>query len=325
MSGTYNFTISKTGYTSEPGSITIACGDTTDTVTIPVNATSCGTTCSPCNIPNTNLTASWVNTAGNSSATLTYSATGPTWATTCNVIGTDSFTVTLACVGGNDQLTVVYYPGSTTCTPGGSTSTAATYAASCVDGGGGLNAWTNPGNGAASDGSYAVALLGGGSNYLTWTGFGFAIPSGATVLGIEFEVNGIDSNSFGTDNGVYLVIGGTRVGVNQATGAGFGSGGSTLTYGGPTSLWGLTPTAAQINASNFGVAWSGVGGHSVSSSVDYGRITVYYTGGSITYSSATGGGLTLSATCSPLDLVYTVDGSSALKTVYGFTSFTVTL
>lgn len=323
-SGTYLITVSKAGYTAASSYITVACGDTPDPVTFAVDCV--GTACSPCNLPNNNLTVSWLNTAGNSSATLTYSATGPTWATGCNVIGTDSFTVTLACVGGSDQLTVVYYPGSTTCVPGGSTSTAATYATSCVDGGGGTFTWTSPSNGIASDGVYTTSTSNNdqGTDLLKWTGFGFSIPSGATITGILVEIGMFGSGL--QDQTVQLLKGGVATGSNLATTATLPATLSNVSYGGSSNLWGATWTPGDINASNFGLVFAAnnpAKGAPVVS-VDYARIKVYYSGTSITYTSATGGGLTLSATCSPLDLVFTVDGSSTLKTLYGFSSFTVT-
>ena len=60
-----------------------------------------------------------------------------------------------------------------------------------------------------------------------------------------------------TESSIKLVIGGVVAGDNKSTGAGFTTG--IKTYGGATDLWGLTPTVAQINASNFGYAISLVG------------------------------------------------------------------
>lgn len=58
-----------------------------------------------------------------------------------------------------------------------------------------------------------------------------------------------------TDNSARLFIGGVVAGNDLKTGASLG-GGTSRTYGGATELWGLTPSVAQINATDFGFGWS---------------------------------------------------------------------
>jgi hypothetical protein len=68
--------------------------------------------CSPCTIPNQNLTISWVNPlAGNGSDTLVYNPSGPTWATGCSGgagVG-NQLLFTLLCTGGQIELRVIYF------------------------------------------------------------------------------------------------------------------------------------------------------------------------------------------------------------------------
>jgi hypothetical protein len=68
--------------------------------------------CSPCAIPNQNLTISWVNPlAGNGSDTLVYNATGPSWATGCSGgagVG-NQLLFKLFCTGGQIELRVYYF------------------------------------------------------------------------------------------------------------------------------------------------------------------------------------------------------------------------
>jgi len=97
----------------------------------------------------------------------------------------------------------------------------------------GSTAWTNPSNAAASDNSYAVA-----------SGIGaFSTYAGVNGTGIE-------------DGPIKLVKGGVIGGDDLSTLANYPTSDTYLSYGGPTSLWGLSWTPADINASNFGVAVS---------------------------------------------------------------------
>lgn len=127
-------------------------------------------------------------------------------------------------------------------------------------------AWTSPGNAVSSNNVRASAgiLLGvfssANSNYLIATGFGFSIPSYASVCGIEVMVEksagGLGVGSSIIDNGIYLVKGGAVAGSNQASGSSWPASDAVSTYGGGGTLWGTTWTAAEINAGNFGVAVS---------------------------------------------------------------------
>lgn len=153
----------------------------------------------------------------------------------------------------------------------------------------GTQAWDNPTNIYTSDNVYA-----GGTNpnsiiynYLKATNFGFTIPSGATIDGIKVEVecNGSPAvSAFPKEYSMKIVKGGTIDGTNKANTA------NTLpqytdayiTFGGTTDKWGLTWTDSDINASNFGFAFSvsvDWDKAPVAVSVDHIRITVYYTEG----------------------------------------------
>jgi hypothetical protein len=68
--------------------------------------------CSPCTIPNQNLTISWVNSlTGNGSDTLVYNSSGPTWATGCSGgagVG-NQLLFKLLCTLGQIELRVYYF------------------------------------------------------------------------------------------------------------------------------------------------------------------------------------------------------------------------
>ena len=73
----------------------------------------------------------------------------------------------------------------------------------------GVVAWTNPSNAGASDNSYATAIPSGTQTtyYLKTTNFGFGIPSGATVSGIEASVERkADAVSDGNDSYTELLL-----------------------------------------------------------------------------------------------------------------------
>lgn len=62
--------------------------------------------CSPCNIPEANLTLSWVNSLfGNGSTSLTYSSPPPSWNSACS----NGLLYKLLCTGGVIELRVIYF------------------------------------------------------------------------------------------------------------------------------------------------------------------------------------------------------------------------
>lgn len=151
--------------------------------------------------------------------------------------------------------------------------------------------WSNLLNGVSSNNSYIScgSLLGilasAQTNYIQASGFGFAIPTTATVCGIEARVErnaaGLLIGSSVTDKNVYLMKAGATVGTNHASGAGWTGSDATAVYGNNSDLWGTTWTPAQINASNFGLDFSaqmnaGLASLFLTANVDAISITVYY-------------------------------------------------
>src|ERR1051326_3168009 len=144
--------------------------------------------------------------------------------------------------------------------------------------GGGV-ARTNPGNAAADDGSLATINLiaGGDSQQLRATNFGFSIPTGNNIDGIQVDVKWDDSTGNSVDISAILVVSGAEVGFSFANGVNQSSL-AYLTYGGPTSTWGAGLTVANINDSTFGFDFGveNQGGTTGFPEVDHIRITVYY-------------------------------------------------
>ena len=152
----------------------------------------------------------------------------------------------------------------------------------------GTVAWSSPGLAAASDDLYAIASLGPleSTQRLKGLGADLAIPAGATILGVEVLVEATADTLSGAAfefAEVSLVVGGSITGENrggQALGGGE-DGDGTLVFGGPTDLWGLALTPAQVAAADFGAVvrvaeTTGAIEGLASVSVDHVQVRVHY-------------------------------------------------
>ena len=125
--------------------------------------------------------------------------------------------------------------------------------------GGDVN-WSNPTYVYNDDANHADANLDDfeESSVLMCTGYGFAIPSGATILGVEVMLDRYCSAGDDLyENIEKLITGGTLAGTNKATTSQtLPKSSNDLTLGSSSDLWGLTNgttiTDTIINASNFG-------------------------------------------------------------------------
>jgi hypothetical protein len=123
------------------------------------------------------------------------------------------------------------------------------------------------------------------SDYMTLTNFNMSIPLAVTICGIEVQMDrkasGLTLGAVVKDYRVRLIKGGSIVTAsNKASASGWSGSETTATYGGSSDLWGTTWTPADINAGNFGFAFSaeisGLLGVFLSADIDHVRITVYY-------------------------------------------------
>ena len=186
--------------------------------------------------------------------------------------------------------------------------------------------WLIPGNITADDGSEA-AISSYDSDECEQTlrshTYGFTIPGGATIDGIELIVGRRNSSGGGSvsDNVIQLAKAGVAVGSNKSTGVTWPTSEASITYGSPTDLWGTTWTPAEINAGGFGATLNPLNtGNAEDAEVDYHRIIVYYNTGSDTTPPddvtdlATG-----TVTSSSIDLSWTApgdDGATGTATTY---------
>ena len=148
----------------------------------------------------------------------------------------------------------------------------------------GVGVWATVDNAKVNDTSYATNGSGTpATHYLKATAFGFAIPSGATINGIQVGITRKASNNakfeYSSDNIVSLVKGGTVSGDNKFNaGVKWPTSDGTVTYGTTSDLWGTTWAYTDINASNFGVVLS-ANTVTATASVNFISVTITYTEG----------------------------------------------
>lgn len=118
------------------------------------------------------------------------------------------------------------------------------------------------------------------SDFLDVTGFGFAVPTSATIVGIVAEIERSQSISgLVKDVTVQALKAGSATGDNRAdTTTTWPTTDTIKSYGSSTDMWGTSWTPAEINASNFGLTLKVEGGGGADTArVDHVRMTVYYT------------------------------------------------
>jgi hypothetical protein len=151
--------------------------------------------------------------------------------------------------------------------------------------------WTSLPKATAFDNSYAEAVLGGNkfrTKTLVVRAFGFQVPKGARVLGVEMSLKRASASGTVTEKDVNLYINGKGFG-DRGGGPPWAKGPSDpVTMGGPTDLWltrcsncaGVTElTPEMINDPRMGLgiaAWIPDGGATDTAQVDGVSAKVYY-------------------------------------------------
>ncbi len=145
----------------------------------------------------------------------------------------------------------------------------------------GTVAWSNPGN-IATAGVATYTAATSISNYLKGFNYGFTIPPGSTIDGIEVIIRRSITAGVANDDGIRIVKGGAISATNRSAGALWSSGAlADVTFGSPSDLWGETWSYTDINASTFGVVFSLATAGVSPATVDSISIKVYYSAGSI--------------------------------------------
>lgn len=146
-------------------------------------------------------------------------------------------------------------------------------------------AWGSMSNASLSDNAYAAAgpISGNGfSERFECALFGLNVPAGATIDGVEVTIERktiIGGPTVFADDIVSLIVGGLVQGADRSVSTPWTPTETTITYGGPSDLWGLALTADDVNASNFGLALrvNRTGGSGQVAQVDHVQVRVYYT------------------------------------------------
>jgi len=161
-----------------------------------------------------------------------------------------------------------------------------TVAADCTNVTGiGTRIWSNPSRAISSNNSYASKSVDGTTtNYLRCLNYGFTIPATATINGITVNVerkSNRTTNGGSHDAAMRIVKGGVIGTTDRSTATLYTTGDVTEAHGSAADLWGLSWTAADINAATFGAAFAAIKpdptGNSHTISVDVISITVDYT------------------------------------------------
>ena len=148
--------------------------------------------------------------------------------------------------------------------------------------------WVNPLNVTIeNDSTYAESDIPASidfSDYLRASGFGFSVPSGATIDGVEVQVRrkGQYSGSTIFDESVYLCENGSIISgcTNKASATRWDNSILTKSYGGSTDTWNCSSlTPAIVNSTSFGVQLMAENRQSSSrwARVYWIKVKVYYT------------------------------------------------
>ena len=123
----------------------------------------------------------------------------------------------------------------------------------------------------------------GHQDALVLSDFGVQVPQDATIRGIQFDVlRGTDDPAMAVDYSIRVMRAGEPVGIDRKQTGEWPVTLSYASYGGPSDIWGVTWTPADIASSDFGISiaalFTGTGGNA-RAYVDYVRVLVSYTRG----------------------------------------------
>ena len=150
---------------------------------------------------------------------------------------------------------------------------------------GSSNNWANPNRANLSDDLHSRVQLANGevSKYLEVSDYGYVIPPGATIDGIQVSIEGFQESFLAdfADASIVLMKNGVPVGIDHAGTGYYDDKDYVNIYGSSTDLWGETWTPADIMNPGFGALYavqrnSGTGVFYMH--VDYVEVTVFFSG-----------------------------------------------
>lgn len=161
--------------------------------------------------------------------------------------------------------------------------------------------WTNPGNATSCNAAFATVSLAAHtfSKGLYPHNYSLGGLTGLTITGVQVDLtytySAADTNSQ-VSGQISLSFNGTNTSGTGKRLTGLNGGTATVTYGGPTDLWGnAIITGASLSTSTFGVFVSLVNNDSITRSmgVDCARVTVYTAPSALTVGAPAAGAITL--------------------------------
>ncbi len=188
--------------------------------------------------------------------------------------------------------------------------------------------WIDTNQMGSSDDSYANSEVpkGGCSYYLFIDNFGFSIPAGATINGIQVDMERSAQNGgVISDAYVSLHVSGSPAGDNMGVGGTWGTSDYVQSYGGSANTWNSGYGVNDINDTGFGVViYVTAGSPTTFAYIDQVVITVTYTPGSYTCQSITSGNGNWNAAGSWTSCGGGTPGSADTAVINGTANITVT-
>ena len=135
-----------------------------------------------------------------------------------------------------------------------------------------INQWTNPANAYADNASYAT---GQDNQWQSYENFGFNIPDGSTVDGVEARVEWYQQDVLSADNYLSYYLNSTA-GQSGLKIPGLSTSLTLYVVGGATDLWTASPVLSDFDDVNFSLRVR-LGDVGTIVYMDYVQVKIYYT------------------------------------------------
>ncbi len=138
----------------------------------------------------------------------------------------------------------------------------------------GATAWANPGNIVSDNATDASNTAAASSQYLVARNFGFAVPTGAAILGVTVRIEAAETSAGSETLNAQLQDSSAALFGSSKTNTINGTSPTVYTYGANNDLWGATLTPTIVNNANFGVRFWYTTAHNMT--VDYVTMAIEY-------------------------------------------------
>lgn len=127
------------------------------------------------------------------------------------------------------------------------------------------------------------------SKIASFSGFGFTVPSNATITGVQLDIlQRVSSPGGGIHDSVLtLAMNGVAIGNNKASSTNWFDTPQTQIYGGSTDTWGNVLSVNDVNDSGFGILYNITNtSYDQTASVDFMSMTIHYQIGTSSFSQS---------------------------------------